>query len=137
LIFNIKNQYDGRYELTFTNVHPSFNPTGLGATVEVEMWTTGPNSVKVYWPDNAGFYNPAILNGSLNAFSAQEPEYTIDPATNAVTVANAAAGGTVVYSMFPGYNSYYDPATREIFTKWGYSNFTRTWTQQFTYLGPR
>lgn len=137
LIFNIKNQYDGRYELTFTNVHPTYNPTGLGATVEVEMWTSGPNSVKIYWPDNAGFYNPAILNGALNAFANQEPEYTIDPSTNAVTVSNSAAAGTVVYSMFSGYNSIYNPATRVIDTKWGYSNFTRVWTQNFTYLGPR
>ncbi len=137
LIFNIKNQYDGRYELTFTNTHPVYNPTGLGATVEVEMWTSGPNSVKVYWPDNAGFYNPAIINGGLNAFGSQEPEYTIDAATNTVTVQNSFAGAVTFYTMFPGYNSTYDPATRVIDTKWGYSNFTRTWTQNFRYLGPR
>lgn len=135
LIFNIKNQYDGRYELTFTNVHPTLNPTGLGSTVEVEMWTSGPNSVKIYW--EGGFYNPAILNGALNAFASQEPEYTIDPVTNAVTVQNSFAGAATFYTMFSGYNSFYDPATRVIDTKWGYSNFTRIWTQNFTYLGPR
>ncbi len=135
LIFNIKNQYDGRYELTFTNVHPSLNPTGLGGTVEVEMWTSGPNSVKIYW--EGGFYNPAILNGALNAFASQEPEYTIDPATNAVSVQNSFAGATTFYTMFTGYNSFYDPATKVIDTKWGYSGFTRLWTQNFTYLGPR
>jgi hypothetical protein len=139
LIFNIKNQYDGRYELTFTNFHPTLNPNELGATVEVEMWTSGPNSVKVYWPDNSGFFNPSIINGALNAFGNQEPEYTIDPTTNAVTVSNSAAAGTVIYSMFPGYNSFYDPATKVIDTKWGYTgaNGPRRWTQNFRYLGPR
>jgi hypothetical protein len=135
LIFNIKNRYDGRYELTFTNTHPTLNPNGLGGTVEVEMWTSGPNSVKVHW--EGGFYNPAILNGALNAFGSQEPEYTIDAATNVVTVQNAFAGAVTFYTMFPGYNSFYDPATRVIDTKWGYSGFTRSWTQNFTYLGPR
>ncbi len=135
LIFNIKNKYDGRYELTFTNVHPTLNPTGLGGTVEVEMWTSGPNSVKIHW--EGSFYNPAILNGALNAFASQEPEYTIDAATNVVSVQNSFAGAVTFYTMFPGYNSFYDPATKVIDTKWGYSGFTRAWTQNFTYLGPR
>jgi hypothetical protein len=137
LIFNIKNRYDGRYEVTFTNSHPTLNPTGLGGTVDVEMWTSGPNSVKIFFPDFDGFYCPAILNGSLTAFASQEPEYTIDPTTNQVTVQNSFAGAVTFYTMFPGYNSFYDPATRAIDTKWGYSNFTRQWTQNFTYLGPR
>lgn len=137
LIFNIKNKYDGRYEVVFTNVHPTLNPTGLGGTTEVEMWTSGPNSVKIYWPAPAAFANPAILNGGLQYFGSQEPEYTIDPVTNAVTVQNSFAGATTFYTMFPGYNSFYDPATKVIDTKWGYSGFTRVWTQNFRYLGPR
>ena len=137
LLLNIKNQYDGRYQLDFTNVHPLYNPGGLGTSVEVEMWTSGPNSVKIYWPDAGGFYNPAILNNSLQYFASQEPEYTIDPVTNAVTVSNSSPTGTTVYEMVAGYDSHYDPTTKSIFAKWGYSAGTREWTQEFTYLGPR
>ncbi len=134
---SLKNAYDGVYQDDFYNVHPSYNPAGDGGTAEVEMQTTGPNSVKLYWPDAGSYSNPSILNGSLTAFSLQEPEYTIDPSTFQVTVANVAVGGTSVYSMYPGFNSYYDPATRTIYAKWGYSSFTRYWEQTFTYLRPR
>ena len=147
--FAIKNKYDGKYSLTFSNYHPSSNPGYTGAVVEVEMHTTGPNSVKIFMPQPGfeGYYNPAILGGGLSAFGAQEPEYTIDPVTNKVTVQNVALGATTFYSMALGFDSHYDPITKEIFAKWGYgsggpyppfsSSTSREWTQKFTYIGPR
>ncbi|HEX7845208.1 MAG TPA: DUF1735 domain-containing protein [Chitinophagaceae bacterium] len=142
-----KNQYDGEYTVQFTNYHPSSNPGYIGTTTTVYMVTTSGNTVKIYMPAFAGFYCPAVLGGALTAFSAQEPAYTINATTNAVTVQNAYSGATTFYSMAPGFNSRYVPATKEIFAKWGYGSggpyppfdagTTREWTQHFTYVGPR
>lgn len=141
----VKNKYDGLYDLTFSNYHPSLNPAYDGDVTEVEMRTTGPNKVKIYWPLAGGYFNPAILSGGFSYFTVQEPEYTVNETTQAVTVQNSAAGASTFYEMNPGFNSHYVPATKEIFAKWGYSyvagNFalgtSREWTQHFEYLGPR
>ncbi|MDB5201457.1 MAG: hypothetical protein JWQ27_866 [Ferruginibacter sp.] len=140
-----KNIYDGKYELTWQNFHPTSNPGYTGGVTTVEMRTTGANKVKIYWPDAGTFANPAIISGALSYFGAQEPEYTINTATNKVTVQNAAPGATTFYTMNPTFNSYYDPIAKVIYVKWGYSytngNFdpaaSREWTQTFRYLGPR
>lgn len=140
-----KNIYDGVYDDIFTNYHPSSNPGYTGATVEVYMVTTGANKVKIYSPDIGGFYNPAILNGNLSAFSGQEPEYTINTTTNAVTVQNTASGAVTFYNMNSSFNSRYDPATKTIYAKFGYNNpggifnpaTTREWTQELRYKRPR
>ncbi len=143
--FSAKNMYDGVYTLQFRNYHPSSNPGYTGATVEVEMRTTGADKVKIYYPDFAGFYCPAIISGNLTAFGSQEPEYTIDPVSRNVTVRNSFAGATTFYTMNPGFNSHYDLAEKKIYAKWGYNyvngNFSpvssREWEQVFTYKGPR
>lgn len=141
----VKNQFDGLYELTFSNYHPTLNAAYDGDVTEVEMHTTGTNKVKLYWPLAGVYCAPAILGGGFSYFGAQEPEFTIDLGTNVVTVQNAFAGAVTFYTMNPGYNSHYEPATKKIFAKWGYSyvggNFalgtSREWTQEFNYLGPR
>ena len=143
--FNAKNAYDGVYELQFKNYHPTSNPGYTGETVEVHMVTTSATKVKIYSPDFGGYYCPAILGGNLTAFSAQEPEYSIDPVTLKVTVQNAYPGATTFYSMNPSYDSKYDPATRKIYAKWGYNYVngtfsaasSREWEQVFTYIRPR
>lgn len=141
----VKNKYDGKYELTFKNYHPTANPSYTGDVLEMEMHTTGSTSVKLYWP-NEGYYNPAILNGALSAFGGQEPNYTVNETTNAVTVQNSAPGAVTFYTMAAGYNSVYIPATKTFDVKWGYNydpggvfnaGTTREWTQQIKYLGPR
>ncbi|MBN8688142.1 MAG: DUF1735 domain-containing protein [Chitinophagales bacterium] len=143
--FNAKNIYDGVYTLQFKNYHPTSNPGYTGETVEVHMVTTSATKVKIFFPDFGGFYCPAILGGNLTAFSAQEPEYSIDPATQKVTVQNAYSGATTFYTMNPSYDSRYDPATKKIYAKWGYnyvngtfsSASSREWEQVFTYKSPR
>lgn len=143
--FNAKNMYDGVYDLDFKNYHPTSNPGYTGGTVEVHMVTTSATKVKIYFPDFGGYYCPAILGGNLTAFSSQEPEYTIDPATEKVTVQNAYAGATTFYTMNPSYDSRYDPAAKKIYAKWGYNYVngtfspasSREWEQVFTYKGPR
>lgn len=141
-----KNAYDGVYEDDFKNYHPTSNPGYTGDVVEVHMITTGSNTCKIYFPDFGGFYNPAVLSGAMSAFGAQEPAYTIDPVTNKVTVQNAYVGAVTFYQMAAGYNSYYDPATRTIYCKFGYNYDpgaifnpanNREWTQKLKYLRSR
>lgn len=143
IVYNVKNNYDGRYRLEFTNYHPISNPGYSGSTVEVELRTTSAFACKLYYQGVA--QNPSILNGNLSAFGAQEPEYTFNPTTNAVTVQNTAPGATTFYTMNPSYPNNYDPINKIINVKWGYSyvggtfalGASREWTQKFTYLGPR
>ncbi|MEI9909714.1 MAG: hypothetical protein WDO71_08565 [Bacteroidota bacterium] len=76
------------------------------------MHTTGLNSVKMYVPEFGDYYHPGLFDGVLNAFGSQEPDYTINPTTNAVTVQNSFPGATTFYTMAPGFNSHYDRLRR-------------------------
>jgi len=140
----LKNQWDGRYRITFTNYHPTLNPGYTGTTTDVEMHTSGANKVKIYFPLFGGYYCPAVLSGNLTAFGAQEPEYTI-AANNSVTVQNSYPGAVTFYTMASGFNSRYEPGTKTFYAKWGYNYTagafnpasTREWTQTIVYVGPR
>lgn len=150
MVFGIKNQYDGRYNMKGQNYHPSLNATFTGFTTTVEMHTTGPNSVKIYVPAFGGYYGPAWLGGVLNAFSSQEPEITVNPGTNAIVVTNSFPGG-LTYGMGigfnnAGYNSRWDPATKTMFFNYGYNlgaggafilGTTRAWIDTCIRTGPR
>lgn len=141
-----KNAYDGVYNLTWTNYHPTLNAGYTGGTTEVEMHTTAANKVKIYWPLAGAYCAPAILSGGLSYFLAQEPEYTINTSTNVVTVQNVAPGAVTFYAMATGFNSRYEPGTKTIYAKWGYSYGaggafdpanTREWNQTLVYVRPR
>jgi hypothetical protein len=143
----IKNKYDGKYRLDGKFYHPSQSPGYDAFTIEVEMHTVGPNSVKLFSPDLGRFAAPGLFGGSLNAFGLQEPVFTIDPVTNKVTVQNGAIGAVTFYTMSPTYNSHYEPGPpQKIFASWGYRYAAgptfdpannREWTYVLTYLGPR
>lgn len=141
-----KNAYDGVYNLTWTNYHPTLNPGYTGGTTEIELHTTGANKNKIYWPLAGAFCAPAILSGGPSYFLTQEPEYTINTTSNAVTVQNVAQGAVTFYTMAVGFNSRYDPATKTIYVRWGYNYGaggafdpanTREWTQTLVYVRPR
>ena len=140
-----KNAYDGIYKDEFCNYHPSANTGYTCSTTVVHMITTGATKVKMFWPDAGNFGNPSVLGGNLNYFGAQEPEYTVNTATNAVTVQNVAAGAGTFYTMAVGYNHRYDAATKTFYVKYGYSYTVpgvfdagcREWTIKLTYTGPR
>jgi Domain of unknown function (DUF1735) len=150
IVFGVKNQYDGKYTLKGQFYHPSSSPDYAWYSTTVQMHTTGPNSVKIYWPGN-GYYHPFLSGGSLVAFSSQEPEYTINAATNAVTVQNSFAGATTFYSMGigfnnAGYNSRWVPAEKTIYANFGYnlgaggtfsSASSRMWIDTLIRTGPR
>jgi hypothetical protein len=146
--FVARNQYDGKYLLKGAFYHPVSSPNNATYQINVEMHTTGPNSVKMYSPDFGGYYHPWVTGNppAFTAFSGQEPNYTIDPATNVVTVQNTAPGAVTFYTMAAGYIIRYVPATKTIYAKFGYNYaaggvFDPAATRQFTdtliYLGPR
>jgi hypothetical protein len=143
--FQIKNQWDGTYNITWTNYHPTANPGYTGSSTQIEMHTNGPSSVKIYWPLAGAYCAPAILNGGLSYFLIQEPNYTVNTSTNAVAVQNVAPGAVTFYSMAVGFNSRWDPATKTFYVKWGYSYAVpgvfdaacREWNQTIAYTGPR
>jgi hypothetical protein len=140
-----KNSYDGVYECTFTNYHPSLNTGYTGDVTDVHFVTTGANTCKLFWPDAGAFACPSILGGGFSFFGSQEPAYTVNPATQAVTVQNAYPTAVTFYTMNASFNSHYDAATKTFFVKWGYSYAVpgvfdagcREWTQTLKYKGPR
>ncbi len=152
IVFNVKNAYDGKYTLTWTNYHPSANPGYTGSTTSVEMHTSGPDKNKIWWPAafaafGFGYCPPSVLSGGLSTFTLQEPEYTVNQTTNAVTVFNSYVPAASIYGMSNVFNSRYEPAIKTYFVKYGYGSggpyppFTaatsREWTQTMVYTGPR
>jgi len=152
VIFSVKNAYDGKYTLRGQFFHPTAAPGYPTFTASVEMITTGPSSVKMYFPPFAGFYHPwaQTTGGPLTAFALQEPEYTVNSATNAITVQNTAPGAVTFYTMGKGYNnagynSRWDPATKTMYANFGYNmvgdNFdasmSRMWIDTLIRTGPR
>ncbi|MEI9911736.1 MAG: hypothetical protein WDO71_20040 [Bacteroidota bacterium] len=153
--FNIKNQYDGKYSIKGKFYHPSYPYIPFATTVE--MHTSGPNSVKMYWPAADDYANPWSTGSALTWFDLQDPDFTINPATNAVTVQNVSAGAVTFYVMGQGfdnlgYNSRYEltpvpPNTtpKTIYACYGYNapggvfaaGTTRMWIDTLVYTGPR
>jgi hypothetical protein len=153
IVFSVKNAYDGKYTLKGRFHHPSLSNPPIAFTTVIEMQTTGPNSVKMYSPVFGEFCSPAMLGGSLNRFASQEPKFTVNTATNAVTVTNDASGG-VVYAMSATgfgadpYNHRWDPAAKTFYASWGYNlgaggayggngSAARMWEDTLIRTGPR
>ena len=142
----IKNQYDGEYTLNGAFYHPTQSPGYDAFSTTVELHTTGPNSVKIYVPEFGGYYGPGLFAGTLNAFGAQEPEYTVNTTTNKVTAQNGYVGAVTFYTMAPGYDSRWEPGTKTMYVKYGYNYLpgpvfdpanNREWTYELVYQGPR
>lgn len=153
VVFNIKNQYDGKYTLRGKFHHPSLSNPPLNFTTQIEMHTAGPNVVLMYSPVFGEYCSPAILGGSLNRFASQAPRFTVNTATNAVVVDNSDAAG-VVYAMSATgfgsapYNHRWDPASKTFFVSWGYNlgaggayggngSASRMWEDTCIRTGPR
>lgn len=153
IVFGVKNAYDGKYTLRGRFHHPSASNPPAAFTTTVEMWTTGPNSVKMYWPLAGAFGSPFLSGGSLTYFAVQEPKFTVNLSTNAVVVNNDDATGSVYTMSATGfgtlpYNHRWDPAVKTFFASWGYNlgaggafggngSAARMWEDTLIYTGPR
>jgi hypothetical protein len=150
--YNVLNQWDGVYKLDWTNYHPTSNPGYTGGTREVELRTSGTFTCKIFYPEAGIYANPALLNGNITYFGAQEPEYTFaptSPTAGTISLVRNADGTGPVYALSSAFASNYalDPVLNKtiINVKWGYNNpggvfsatATREWTQKFTFLRPR
>lgn len=127
----VKNAYDGVYELHGVAEHPT-NPTLAGPVGPTEwtLVTDGISSVVTAtrhpWANGSGSGLPTNYN----------TVFTVDPATNKVTVSNANG---FPFENTPGYDSRYDPTTKSIYAKWQYagSGGNRIFTDTLVFLRPR
>ena len=157
IVFGVKNQYDGKYTMKGQFYHPSNDPAFSPHSLTVEMHSSGPNSVRLYWPLVSGYNTPLTVNGSpACCFASQELSVNITPGTNAAAAQNTAVGATTAYLPMSGYNhpvlgpltfnNRWDPATKKIYLAFGYNlgpggtfalGSSRAWIDTFTRTGPR
>ncbi|MEK7225555.1 MAG: DUF1735 domain-containing protein [Bacteroidota bacterium] len=150
VVFRIQNILDGRYNMRGEFTHPGSSPIFTPHNFNVELHTSGPNSVLVYWHTNS-YSVPLPPTAPICCFVSQELSFFLNPVTNAIVCANTAVGGAVYYDQFGPYNgntynNRWDPATKTVYAAWGYNllpggifapNISRAWIDTLTYLGPR
>ena len=110
-----KNAYDGVYQFT-TTAATSFQPN---KNVQVKLITASANSVSI---------SPGLLGTYSNSVS-----YTIDPATNQVTVTCTSLG----VQMPQDTRSKYDPATKTFKVYWKRGSGTAKFEETIVYTGVR
>ena len=120
------NEYDGVYSLKGEfKFHPLYaGPFIAGETIELQ--TSGATSVNQFCTIWNEYCQPfSITPGNptdLNRFGALAVSYTVNAATNAVTVSAGPGNNTALEFVVPGYNSRYVPATKTMYVSWGYKN---------------
>jgi len=113
-----RNPYDGVYDYeasAATALQPE--KKGVGNLV-----TTSPNTVRLLASNGAG-----LLLTYIN-----EVTYTVDPATNQVTV-----NMTTLLPIATDPSSHYDPATKTFHLKWTSNGGARMFEETLTYTGSR
>lgn len=133
--FSIKNKYDGRYRLRGFHNRP-----GLDAPYNeiVNMITTGPNSVNMFWPALGALAHP--LNGGVTYYGSFTTNFFFNLTTNALISWDLSPYPTTVTpSVGPATDSRYDPATKIIYANFYYNGNpgARQFKDTLTYLGPR
>lgn len=141
---NIKNKYDGVY--TLRGVHTRA-PYTYPYETEMHMITTGPSSVKFYWPEVASDGHPIGVgpNNSLSWYGAGVvPNVVFNPATDLVTdVYGIGAGGPPIsiYSVGGVQGRFVTgavPTDTKMYVYWRYNaNDLRGFLDTLTYIGPR
>jgi hypothetical protein len=119
-MFNVKNKYDGEYEVTGTMVDHAAALTGY---FPMKYWliTTGARSVDgfdpVVWED---YFIPIRSGGALSGYGSFSPNFVFDANDNIVEVTNVygqPAGNTRYAELDPSGENKYDPATKTIKVK--------------------
>jgi len=129
LKLTLQSIYQGTYSIKgfILRVNGGVPDTKLGGNFNgytQELSTIGANQVGfvVLWADGS------------DAGSVDGTSFTVDPATNAVTV---SATGNATLTNAPGYNSRYDPATKTFYVSFVWNTpGTRASTDTLTYVGP-
>lgn len=147
-----KNAYDGIYVVTGNFQHPTYGPgagqpfgfASDGGLLEVALVTTGANTVSRLGVTPAGdigdydgfiFFLTAALGGpGYTGFSNVFPAYSVNPATNVVTV--YALPGSANSVTWNNYTSTYNPGTKRFDMSFGY-NGTRFMQETWIYARSR
>jgi hypothetical protein len=148
VIFNVKNKYDGLYQLRGYHNRPSPDYT-LPYNVKVELRTSGPSSVVMWYPTPGPNDYAHPINGSTGSYyGSLSPDFNFDPVTNlASTIQNYVPYGPTTpplsYVTGPGIvnRANFDPVTNKpttITLLWRYNaNDLRRFYDTLTYIGPR
>ncbi|HEY0060143.1 MAG TPA: hypothetical protein VGB56_13490, partial [Flavisolibacter sp.] len=139
VVVTVKNKYDGKYLLKGHFLRTDVPAYTGPFTYNMELHTSGASSVDMYWVDLHGYAQPFANNGGPAYFSNVAPRITFNAADQIVSLYNITGGGTPTMTLFPGYNSRYDPATKTIYLKYYYntSPTNRIFTDTLIYTGPR
>ncbi|MEO7984173.1 MAG: DUF1735 domain-containing protein [Bacteroidota bacterium] len=154
IVFSVKNRFDGKYTMKGKFYHPTNDPAFSPHTLQVELHTTGPNSVKLYWPLVSAYATPLTVAGSpACCFADQELGFTVNPTTNAMVVSNVSPTAATAYdpiAYYPtpasSFSNRWDPATKTFYAAWGYSlgagntvllGASRAWIDTLIRTGPR
>jgi len=137
--FTIKNKYDGKYQLRGYHNRP-----GLSNPYDetVDMVTSGPASVYMYWPALGAAAHP--LNGGVTYYGSFTSNFYFNPTTNQITAWDWTPYATTLpVSMGPATDSRYVPASggnpAMIYANFYYNNNpgARAFFDTLTHLGPR
>ena len=142
IVLSVKNKYDGVYHLKGFYTRTDNPPYNGPFETDVQMITTGPNSVAMYWDDAGDYAQPFSNSGTLVAFSNVAPEAffnTSDQVTSINNITGDPATGPFM-TPYPGANSrYVGGATPVIYLKYYYntSPANRIFADTLIYTGPR
>jgi Domain of unknown function (DUF1735) len=146
----LKNKYDGLWDLKGIHNRAPYNQFVFHT--EVEMWTTGPSSVAMFWPDGGDFGQPiGVAPGQTNWYgNAVSPNFTFDPATDLVTGVTLQVGAAVTLAMVnvdnvvdanpngPIVNRFEAGPPKKMYLVFQYNgNDLRRFYDTLTYIGPR
>lgn len=139
ILFNIKNKYDGIYNLTG---YHNRTPYTFPYDINVLMITTGPTSVAMYLNPPFGDYGQPIgtAPGAVGWYgNAVSPNFGFDPTTNiATTISGMYPGVTYSYNTDPGVVNSWNPVTKKMTISWQYNgNPLRRFYDTLVYKGPR
>jgi hypothetical protein len=140
LTVNIKNRYDGIYNMTG---YHNRTPFTFPYDEVMHMVTTGPNTVRFFWPPVNTFGHPIGVSPTTTNWYGPtiSPEVVFDLATNEVIAVRNFNPNDTRIDLFTGAGSFpskFFPATRAMDVCWHYlQNPLRAFFDKLTYIGPR
>ncbi len=148
--FGLRNIYDGHYTVTATS--PMVDAANPGLTgnypMDVNLVTTGANSVVMYDKVYGGIYHSIHSGSSISAYGSYSPIFNFDPSGNGtiISVTNyygQPAGNGRSASMDPSGLDKWDPATKTMDVQYWLDQpavitpHRTSFNEHFVYVGPR
>lgn len=148
LIVNIlvKNKYDGHYSVNGTMVDAANAALTGNYPMDVNLITSGANSVYMYDNDIGGPAHSILSNGGLSYYGSFAPEFYFDASDNITQVLNTygqPSGNGRSAQLDPSGTNKWNSADKSIDVKYWMnqpsviSPHRTSFDEHFTYLGPR